>query len=286
MRGLLAVLVFLFFGLTFPIAVFTYAVTTVVNPSYVKSQLGNSEIYEVAADQIPNLIDREEEHDEKRVKDPTEEKFKKIILQEVDGKYLQSKVEPFVDDTFSWLARERQEPPQISFADLAERAEKLVKQPLPTDIEKTLSEPFKLEPDNANAIKDWYRWFTLTPLIFGIISVLLLVGLFLLVKGWRSRLRRVALAIFLPTFFGFLGVGVGLFLGRILSGIASGLVADSRLPDLQVPVEEIVVSISEDITRTLLIIYAVALVVAIILFISSFFVDRESRLSKEAVDKK
>ena len=280
MRGLFTVLIILFFGIIFPLAVLTYTLNTVANSTYIKSQLREAAIYKTVAAKVPEFIGTgsPEDESENLISEKAQNEIKDLVKKEVTGEYLQSKAEPFIDDTFLWLARKKSDPPQVSLADLVAKVEKLPNgKHIPSDTAETFSKPLKWEPKNADQIKDWYSWFTLAPLAFGVVSALLLAGLFFVSVGWRAKLRKAALCIFLPTFFGILGSVATLFIGQVFSGLATGTLDGSPFTDLKDPVEKLIAGISQDITRQLLIIYGVALAVTIVLFITSFFVERKKK---------
>ena len=125
MRGLFTVLIILFFGITFPLSVLTYTLNTVANSTYIKSKLREAAIYKTVAAKVPEFIGTgsPEDESENLISEKAQNEIKDLVKKEVTGEYLQSKAEPFIDDTFLWLARKKSDPPQVSLADLVAKVE-------------------------------------------------------------------------------------------------------------------------------------------------------------------
>ena len=199
MRGFFTVILFTVFIFTFPLAIFTFWVNSALNPSYIKKDLVDSKIYSVVAKNLPQFVSGPTSEDpEQLVPDEYEAEFKKFIEKEVTAPYLQQKVEPFIDDVFAWLAGKTEKTPQISLADLSKKLEGLpLGRLLPPEIDNVISRPIKFEPKERYQFRSWYQTLNVLPIIMTAVSVISFLLILLLAKGWRSKLRRASLVIFI-----------------------------------------------------------------------------------------
>ncbi|OGY26729.1 MAG: hypothetical protein A2Z11_00310 [Candidatus Woykebacteria bacterium RBG_16_43_9] len=279
MRGFFTVILFTVFIFTFPLAIFTFWVNSVLNPSYIKKDLVDSKIYSVAAKNLPQSISGPTgENQEQLVPDEYEAEFKKFIEKEVTAPYLQQKVEPFIDDVFTWLVGKTEETPQISLADLSTKLENLpVGRLLPPEIDNVINRPIKFEPKERYQFRSWYQTLNMLPIIMTIVSVISLLLILLLAKGWRSKLRRASLVLFITTIFGFLSVVVVVGLGSLMGGMLSGFFDTPEFKDFSEPVKHLVSQFPLDLSIRLAITYLGTIVTSLLLFIISFFFDRKGK---------
>ena len=61
MRGFLTVILFLIFFLTFHLAVFSFAISPLLNSDYIKNRLSESKIYTTVAEELPEIVEEQEE---------------------------------------------------------------------------------------------------------------------------------------------------------------------------------------------------------------------------------
>ena len=279
MRGFFTVILFTVFIFTFPLAIFTFWVNSALNPSYIKKDLVDSKIYSVVAKNLPQFVSGPTSEDpEQLVPDEYEAEFKKFIEKEVTAPYLQQKVEPFIDDVFAWLAGKTEKTPQISLADLSKKLEGLpLGRLLPPEIDNVISRPIKFEPKERYQFRSWYQTLNVLPIIMTAVSVISFLLILLLAKGWRSKLRRASLVIFITTIFGFLSVVVVVGLGSLMGGMLSGFFDTPEFKDFSEPIKHLVSQFPLDLSIRLVATYLMAIITSLLIFIISVFFDRKRR---------
>src|SRR3989344_244971 len=260
MRGFFTVILFTVFIFSFPLAIFTFWVNSALNPSYIKKDLVDSKIYSVVAKNLPQFVSGPTgENQEQLIPDEYETEFKNFIEKEVTAPYLQQKVEPFIDDVFTWLAGKTEETPQISLADLSTKLENLpVGRLLPPEIDNVINRPIKFEPKERYQFRSWYQMLNVLPIIMTAVSVISFLLILLLVKGWRSKLRRTSLVLFIATIFGFLSVVVVVGLGALTGGMLSGFFDPPEFKNFSEPIKHLVNQFPLDLSIRLASTYVVA----------------------------
>ncbi len=283
MRGLLTVILFIIFFFSFSIAVYTYSINSIVTPDYVKSSLTESKIYSVVADELPDLISSSENGDDELIPAETKAQLGGFIRQAITAEYLQNKIEPFVDDTFTWLAGETDTLPTLSFSDLGKQLEPLgVSHLLSDDFNQIVSEPIEIKEGNYQ-LRSNFQFLQIAPVTFSIVGAIVLLIIFFMAKDWRSKLRKTSLALFLPSTLGLAGVATTFLVGNLLVAIATDTLRSSEFEQFSKPINNLLVQISLDISVRMATIYGVALAGAIIFFVISFFVTREKEPKVESV---
>lgn len=283
MRGLLTVILFIIFFFSFSIAVYTYSINSIVTPDYVKSSLTESKIYSVVADELPDLINRSENGDDKLIPEEVKMQIGGFVKKAVTAQYLQNKIEPFVDDTFTWLAGETDTLPTLSFSDLGKQLETLgVSHLLSDDFNQIVSEPIEIKEGNYQ-LRSSFQFLQIAPVIFSIIGVIALLIIFFMARNWRSKLRKTALAVFLPSTLGLIVVATTFLVGNLLVAIATDTLKSSEFEQFSKPINDLLVQIPLDISVRMAIIYGIALAGAVIFFVISFFVSRKKEPKVESV---
>lgn len=283
MRGLLTVILFIVFFFSFSIAVYTYSINSIVTADYMKSSLTESKTYSVVADELPDLINRSENGDDELIPDEVKTQIGGFVRKAVTAQYLQNKIEPFVDDTFTWLAGETDTLPTLSFSDLGKQLEPLgVSHLLSDDFNQIVSEPIEIGEGNYQ-LRSVFQFSQIAPIISSIVGAITLLIIFLMAKDWRSKMRKTSLAIFLPSIFGLAGVATTFLVGNLLVAIATAALRDYGFEQFSKPINDLLVQIPLDISVRMVTIFGVALAVAVIFFIISFFVTREKEPKVESV---
>ncbi len=283
MRGLLTVILFIIFFFSFSIAVYTYSINSIVMADYLKSKLSESKTYSVIADELPDLINFSENGDDELVPEELKTQIGGFVRKVVTAQYLQNKIEPFVDDTFTWLAGETDTLPTLSFSDLGKQLEPLgVSHLLSDDFNQIVSEPIEIGEGNYQ-LRSLFQFSQIAPIIFSIVGAITLLIIFLMASGWRSKLRKTSLALFLPSTLGLVGVATTFLIGNLLVAIATDTLKSSGFEQFSKPINDLLVQIPLDISVRMATIYGIALAGAIIFFVISFFVTREKEPKVESV---
>lgn len=278
MRGFLTVILFIVFFLTFPIAVITYSISSIVTADYLKNHFSESKIYTVVASELPEVIIHSKNGADKMVSAEVKTELSEFIKKELTAEYLQGKTEPLVDDTFAWLAGKTETAPTLDLSDLGKKIEPLgVSYLLSEEFSETISEPIKFEPEGSEQLRSGFQWLQIAPIIFSIISAIVLLVIFLMAKGWRSKLRKVSLTLFIPTILGLLTVASTFIIGNLLIGIGTGKLEGSVFEQFSKPLNDLLIQIPLDVSVRMAAIYGVVLAVAFLLFIISFFVGRKAQ---------
>ena len=182
---------------------------SVLDPVFLKSSLADSKIYtEVAAygstaldKLLPQLGDN-----------PTlTSMFRPLIKDvkaEVNGNYLQSKVESILDQTFSYLKKDSDQLPTISFTDLSAKLKKrnpLFVSLIPSmGLSVYLDKPLTIPPEYAKyapQVRDYYPIVLNLWLGFGALAAILLL-IILLIAPHGGKIKTVGKAILVPSALG------------------------------------------------------------------------------------
>jgi len=278
MRGLLTVILFIIFFFSFSIAIYTYSINLVFQADYVKNRLSESKIYSVVASELPGFIERSREGEDGLVPPEIKKEFEAFVKKEITAEYLQDKVESFVGDTFEWLSGKTSTVPGLSFADLSV---KLKKQPmahfLSADITKVLNTPLKLPLEERENWRSSFQLSQVAPVVLSVVSAIVLLVIFLMARDWKSKLRKVSLALFIPAVLGLITAGLLLFIGSVAVGMVTGSLETSEFAQFEKPLRDLLTQIPLDISVRMGVIYGAALAVSAGLFVASFFVSRSGQ---------
>ena len=125
-----------------------------------------------------------------------------FIKEEITAEYLQGKIEPFIDDTFAWLAAETNETPTLNFTDLGKKLEgSSAAFLLSDDADEVLSTPIKIQPSYTQELKSSFQFLKMAPILFFVVSLLVLLIVFLMARGWKSKLRKRGASIIFDIYF-------------------------------------------------------------------------------------
>lgn len=277
MRGFLTVILFLIFFLTFPLVVFSFAFSPLLNSDYIKNRLSESKIYTTVAEELPEMVDEQEETKKEAVPNEVEEELKAFIKEEITAEYLQGKIEPFIDDIFGWLAAEANETPTLNFTDLGKKLEgSSAVFLLSDDADEVLSTPIKIQPSYAQGLKTGFQFLKIVPIMFSVVSLLVLLIVFLMARGWKSKLRKLSLALAVPAIFGLITTAVVFGLGSLLVDFTFGELKDSDFERFSEPVSELFRQIPVDIASRAAIIFGLALAASLGFFIIPFFLKKKA----------
>ena len=273
MRGLFTVLLFIIFFLAFPVAVLTFSLRPLLTADYLKERLAESKVYTAVSETLPKFISSL--GDERGGVPAAQQKLiVKVVTKEVTDKYLQSKTETIIEDSFAYITGESTALPTITFTELQSKVKAAFgKTSVPADLNKLLSQPVKISPGGPlDKLKDVYTYSQQALLYTSVISGIALLGIIVLAQGIKSKLRQVALALFLSSLLG-LSVSVGLgFLGTVATGLGTGALQDSEGFNAFVePIRTMLETLSLDVFKAAAIPFAIILGIAVVLFILSFF---------------
>src|SRR4030067_366598 len=278
MRGLLTFILFTIFFFSFSIAAYTYSINLVFSADYVKERLDKSKIYSAVANELPNFIGRSPGEEDGLVPKNIRKEFEAFVKKEVTGQYLQGKIEPFVSDNFAWLSGKTNTVPELSFSDLAA---KLKKQPaahfLSADINKVLNTPVRLPPEERENLRSSFQLSQVAPMALSVVSAIVLLVIFLLARGWKSKLRKVSLALFIPAILGLITAGLLVFIGSVAVGMVTGALEGSEFAQFEKPLRDLLTQIPLDVSVRMGVVYGAALAVSAGLFVVSFFVSRSGQ---------
>lgn len=276
MRGFATVILFLFFIITFQLTVFTYAFQSTLTANYLKERLRESGIYPLVAKEVPNLLIEEENG--VHVPEKTKKEVESFLEKEITAGYLQNKLEVFVDDIFSWLAGKSNEAPTLSFADIKEKMDGMVaSHVLSEEIEEFISKPIKLDPPAAPNLRQWFQLLQIAPIAFGSVSIAFLAAIFWVARGWRSKLRKTSLALFIPAVLGVMGTVIFFFGGNLAVGLSTGALEGPQLGQFAQPLNEAFNETPTNLAVKMFVPFATALALSATLFVASFFVERKSK---------
>lgn len=208
------------------------------------------------------------------------EDLKAFLAKEITADYLKNKAESTIDYTYAWFSGKTETVPCISLVDLRGKIETFAQEeglPLADEIENNFSEPIEIiRPDqNAQKIRMGFQLFQKSPPILGAVGGVLLLAIFLLAQGWKSKLRRVSLAFFVPGFLGLLTIIPIIFLFTLINSAVSDGLKEPGWKELVESVNVLLSSISSDVIERMLMIYGSVLVLAIILFAAAIFVGNK-----------
>jgi hypothetical protein len=258
MRGFVTVVLFIIFFFSFSIAVFVFAVNSIAKPNYVKGLLVESKIYSVVAEELPDIISNSKNGDDELVPQEIKTQLADFTRKEVTAEYLQGKIEPFVDDIFTWLDGETDTEPSLSFSDLADKIEPLgVSYLLSEDFNEMISQPVIFAPEGNIQLRTGYQWSQALPIIFSGLAAIAIIVIFLMAKGWRSKLRKVSLALFIPTILGFASVASTLLTGNLLVGAAQEEVKGTEFEQFSQSINDLLTKIKIDISIKMEIIFGI-----------------------------
>ena len=284
MRGLITVILFLIFFLTFPLGVFSFAFSPVLNSDYIKNRLSESKIYTTVAEELPEMVEEQEETKKEAVPSEVEEELKSFIREEITAEYLQGKIEPFIDAIFAWLAGETSETPALNFTDLGKQLEdSSAIFLLSDDADEIVSTPIKIHPSYAEELKSSYQFLKLAPIIFSVASLLMLLIVFLITRGWKSKLRKLSLALAVSAIFGLITTTVVFGLGSLLGDVTSGKLKNSDFERFSEPVSELFHQIPVDLASRAAIIFGVSLALSVLFFTISFFLKKKEDVVGEGI---
>ncbi len=276
MRGFITVILFLIFFLIFPLAVLSFAISPVLNSDYIKNRLSESKIYTTVVEELSEMVEEQEETKKEAVPSEVEEELKSFIREEITVEYLQGKIEPFLDDIFAWLAGETNETPTLNFTDLGKKLEdSSAVFLLSDDADEVLSTPIKVQPSYAEELKSSYQFLKIAPIIFSVASLLVLLIVFLIARGWKSKLRKLSLTLAVPAIFGLITTTVVFGLGSLLVDATSGELKNSDFERFSEPVGELFRQIPVDIASRAAIIFGVSLALSVLFLIISFFLKKK-----------
>ncbi|HEX7456679.1 MAG TPA: hypothetical protein VF303_04415 [Candidatus Nanoarchaeia archaeon] len=283
MRGFLTFISFFLFFLIFPLAIFAYSINTVLNPGYIKEQLVKSKIYEAVSKSAPTLIKLPQE--EAPPPEEVQKAFEGFLAKEITANYLQKKTEPVIDATFAWLTGKTEATPSINLSDLNEKIEVFAKEknyPLPQEIRKPLSEPIKLKPTAEQLrVRKVFQITLAAPLVLAAASGLLLLLIFWLAESWKSKLRKLSLALFVPAILGLPTTLALAFLFAVITGLVTDQFKGPEFAQLGDSIKGLISLVSTNFLKTLLIMYGSSLLVSLLLFIVSFFVGNKRKTTAE-----
>jgi len=287
MRGFITFVLFFIIFFTIPLAVFFYSVNSLLNPVYIKSRLSESNAYSVFAENVPQFIGiPEEKADEKTIPDEVKTEFTKFLKEEVTGEYLQNKIEPYIDDNFEWLRKEKSNVPELDFGDLSEKLDKLaMKHLLAEDLEQFLSTPLKYDPGDGTQIQKIYGLIQLAPLVLIIASLVILTLIILMAKGLKSKLRKFALALSLPSFFGLLITGTVFLLGSFIVGFVTADIDKFEFKNLGKTMNDLLIKIPLDLSVMMAVIFGALIFAAAVAFLASFFIKGGSSSSQNVASQ-
>ena len=281
MRGFFTGICFFLFFIAAPLAIVSYLINSFATPDYVKEKLRESDSYEAVAKSMPQMVGLPES-DIAEISPEAKKDMEAFLAKEVTADYLQKKTEGAVDSVSDWLSGKTETAPSISLIELKEKMESYAKEKgylVPEEVSKPLSTPVKIiEPNEGNLrLRDWFQLFQKTPLILGAFCGVLLAIIFLLAQGWKSKLRKLSLAFFVPGFLGLLSVLPVMFLFAFITGAATDQFKGPEWEGLAESIKSLLSSISTDVFKRMLVIYASAIIAAIILFIAAIFVGNKAK---------
>jgi hypothetical protein len=284
MRGFFTFILFFLFFLSFPLAIFSYAINSILSPGYIKEKLAESKIYTNAAASIPSLI-KSSEDVEAQMTDQAETDFKEFLKKEVTAEYLQKKTESLVDATFDWLSGKTEATPTLNLSDLNGKLATFAKEkgsPLPEDFIEPA--PLKFEPTKDNLkIRQIFQIIQKVPIFLAAASGVILLLIFLLAKSWKSKLRKLSLAFFVPVILGVGPAAALVFLGQVAIGLITDRLKQSQMEQLSESVKNLLSAVTSDLIRALLTILGLLLLAAAVLFVVSFFVGNKPKEAPEAL---
>lgn len=276
MRGVLTFLLIFLFFFVFPLSVFSYTINKLLTPTYIKARLDSSGVYQLAADTLPKMFEEEQEKDVPI--GPQEAMVRELLKEQINASYVQTKTEILVDDTFVWLEGRSATPPVVDLNDMKAK----VLQAAPpgtksTDIDKFFNgnltiEPFKDSPE----VQTGFQVLRRSSVALFVISLVILVLLLVIAFGWKSKFRKVALALFGPSVLGILLTLVVFFM--IMAG--AGILRDNLpqgLDSVQGPLDSSTNAIAMDFAKENIIVFGVAIGVAFLLFLISLFIHNQPK---------
>ncbi|OGY26027.1 MAG: hypothetical protein A2Z24_02850 [Candidatus Woykebacteria bacterium RBG_16_44_10] len=283
MKGFFTGICFFFFFLIAPLAIGSYLVNYFATPDYIKAKLLESKTYESVAKSVPQLMVFPEDEEGGGIPEDLQIELKGLLTKEITADYLQEKTEQVVDSTYNWFSGKTETAPTISFVDLKDKLvvySNTKGTPLPEEVIKPFSEPVKIvNPDNeeTKTLRSFSQLFQKFPLILGAVCGVLLLIIFLLAEGLKSKLRKVSLAFFVPGFLGLLSVLPVMFLFATITGAATDGLKGPGWEELTGSVKTLISAISTDVFKRMLMIYGSAIILAIVLFIVSIFVGNKAK---------
>ncbi|OGY24169.1 MAG: hypothetical protein A2172_01330 [Candidatus Woykebacteria bacterium RBG_13_40_15] len=283
MRTFLAFLMAFIFLFTFPLAVISFSLEHILTPTYLKSSLYKSGVYKAATSALISVVD-EIKNEENQISIEDQQELKNFIKNEVTPTYVRNKVELFLDQTFLYLGSKSENPPGVMFSDLKPKAKEIFGgEPVPKEIDDLLSKPLALPQNEAKKFRNVYQIFQKATIPFIIINLSLLLVIFLLVKGLKSKLRWVSATLLIPTIFGLVSAAATYGFGEVITSLATSRLADSEITQFTEPIRNLIKPITADLASTMLIIYGSVFVISIALFIISLLIRPPKEQKQEVV---
>jgi len=285
MRGFFTFILFLLFFLAVPIAVFSYVLNSIIKPDYIKPLLDKSKIYVTTANTLPKLLENPDEETQISLEDS--QKLQDFVKNQVTADYIQSKSELMIDKTYRWISGDTDKLPSITFTDL--KSELIIvnnNQPLPEELDNFLSKPLQMDSlENISWIRQVYKINQILPQVILVFCSLLLLGIFFLASGWKSKFRDLSLAIFMPAPIGLIFGAAIQCIASLTTGAIKASLEESPYELLIEPLKKLITDISNDVTRPIFIFFGVFLGVSIMLYIISFFVSNKPRIVEDIPEK-
>jgi hypothetical protein len=282
MRGFAIFLSIFFLTFVLPLAVFSYTFNRFFTASYVKTQIEKAKIHELVPKALLYLSEQGEKQRQAEGEEPTQVEPRGLVEDELQkqltAQYTKSKLDPFIDEAFLWLEGKRADPPVIDLADLKQKIQENVPQNFLSEEERQfLAEPILIEPfKNMPALPSVVKIVRISTLPLAGVSLLLFLIVALVAYTWKSKLRMMALALFIPAVLGMI-LSLALFAaGGFLAGVVSGTLRDN-FGDFQAPVESTLHSAVSEMGLMNLAVFAALIVVALIFYVISFFVHNQPK---------
>jgi|GEM_PF-3300678 len=272
MRTFLAFLLALVFFFVFPLFVFSYSLNHILTPSYTKSTLAKSGVYQA----IPNvLLSSIDQIKDKETGAPIEgqQELKYFVKNQITPVYVKDKVESSLDETFAYLDKKSNQPPGIVLTDLKPKIQQIFgSEPLPKEVDTFFSKPQTIPEKQAANLRSAFQFLQRAPVPIAFVGLALLFLILLLAKGLKSKLRWVSMTLFVPTICGLIGVALIIGLGQLTTSMVTNALSGSSMKQFADPVSNLLKPLVADLAGRMLLLYAIAFVVAAVLFAISFFV--------------
>ena len=148
---------------------------------------------------------------------------------------------------------------------------------LSADITKVLNTPLKLPLEERENWRSSFQLSQVAPVVLSVVSAIVLLVIFLMARDWKSKLRKVSLALFIPAVLGLITAGLLLFIGSVAGRMATGSLETAEFAQFEKPLRDLLTQIPLDISVRMGVIYGAALAVSAGLFVASFFVSRSGQ---------
>lgn len=227
------------FVLTFLITVTSYSVSLVLKPDYLKQTLSQGGLYSAVT-----LYASQGQSGNPGAK--------------VDPVLLQKRVESFLDDTFAYFKGTKMEKPALDTTGL-----------LPAEM---IGQKSKLELSNAAKIKNFYQNLNRLPMLFGIVSLVLLIFIFLLGTSWGSKLRKVSGSLFVAGFWGLVLSLLVVVLGGLIAQTVGATLSGGPLDVFSDALKKTLVPVPLFVGSRMIFIFLSGIGASLVLLVISFFV--------------